>query len=72
MLVNDSNGTKVKIKVNSIFPKGTIGKIITCGFVGNTTNRAYCVQTDEDIKGLVKGVKSEWFLGRDLVNILSN
>lgn len=69
MLVKDANGTKVRVRNGSVFPKGTICEIVACGFVGKTTNRAYCVSTTSNIKGLVEGLKADWFLERDLENI---
>lgn len=70
MLVQDSDGTKVRIKNSSVFPKGTIGEIVACGFIGKTTNRAYCILTDNEIEGLVEGLKADWFLERDLENVI--
>lgn len=70
MLINDDFGVMVKTLNTSVFPKGTKAKIISCGFIGTTSGRAYCIQTSEDIKGLVSGLKSEWYLERDLVNVI--
>ena len=72
MLTVDDDGTKVRTKIDSVFPKGTIGQIITCQFVGSTTVRAYCIHTSEDVKGMVIGFKSEWYLERDLENVCEN
>lgn len=70
MLINDAIGTVVKTLNTSVFPKGTKAKIIACAFIGATTGRVYCIQTSEDIKGVVSGLKSDWYLERDLVNVI--
>jgi hypothetical protein len=68
MLKNDSNGTDVVTLSKSVFPRGTKAKIVTCAFIGRTSARAYCIQTEDDIKGLAEGKKSAWYLERDLKN----
>lgn len=69
-LFDDSSEAKVKTLHHSIFPKGTKGKVISCHFIGNTTERIYLFQTQEEINGFVKGAKSAWYLDRDLVNVI--
>lgn len=70
MLKNDEKGATVKTLVKGgYFPKGTTGRIVTGARVEGTSMLAYCVQTDQSIKGLVEGLKTEWFLERDLKNI---
>lgn len=69
MLYEDGLGTEVETLFDSVFPAGTVCRIVTCEFVGFTTNRAYCIQTDTDIKGLVDGPKTAWYLERDIKNI---
>ncbi|QGG51485.1 hypothetical protein [Lysinibacillus pakistanensis] len=66
MLNNDSKDAKVITLVDTTFPKGTEGTILTSAFVEGTTMRVYCIQTNEEIKGLVSGLKSEWYFERDL------
>lgn len=68
MLNNDSKGAEIITLVDAPFPKGTKGKILTSAFVEGTTMRVYCIQTNEEIKGLVSGLKSEWYFERDLKN----
>ena len=61
MLSEDSVGTKVKTRYSNLIPKGTICTIKDCKFIGNTTVRAYLIesQTGELL----------WYLDRDLKNI---
>lgn len=70
MLKNDEKGAIVKTLVKgAYFPKGTIGKIVTCARVEGNSMLVYCIQTEQNIKGLVEGLKAEWFLERDLKNL---
>lgn len=68
MLKEDQLGTEVVTLSKSVFPKGTKANIVKCAFVPGTTVRVYCIQTEEDIKGLVTGKKADWYLERDLAN----
>lgn len=68
MLRDDSPEAKVKTSNTSIFPKNTIGRVLDCRFVPNTSVRVYLFQTTEHIIGLVDGAKTEWYLERDLEN----
>jgi hypothetical protein len=68
LLENDDNGVLVITKYDSVFPKGTIATIVSCEFVGFTSTRAYCIQTDSDLVGFVTGLKTAWYLERDLSN----
>ena len=61
MLTTDEIGTKVKTKYRSILPKGIICTVMDCKFVGNTTVRAYLVESETGEK--------MWYLDHDLQNI---
>ena len=67
MLVKDDKGTLVRTKTKSVFPKGTIAKIIACEFIGNTSTRAYLIQAVDKINGFEYA--ADWYLERDLENV---
>jgi ribosomal protein S1 len=68
-LYNDSPNVKVRTIYKSEFPKGTVGKVITCRLIGGTSTRVYLFVTEEPIDGFVDGSKSSWYLDRDLENV---
>lgn len=67
-LYDDGPDAKVMTVHEGIFPKGTHGHVISCRFIEGTTARVYNFQTDEPIDGFVLGLKSAWYLDRDLTN----
>lgn len=69
MLNKDSYEVEVLVKHDSKFPNNTKGKIIASRFIDGTSIRAYLIQTDETIEGLSEGLKTEWYLERDLINL---
>lgn len=69
MLYDDSEKATVRTIHESVFPKGTVGKVLSSRFIPRTTTRVYLFQTTESIKGMVDGPKTEWYLDRDLENV---
>lgn len=59
-------GTLVMVNARTRFPKGTKGKIVDYGYVGNTKRKIFCVQTNEEIEGFSSGIKSSWFSEDDI------
>lgn len=68
MLVKDYNGTLVRTKTKSVFPKGTVSEIVTCRFIEGTSTRAYLIRPIEKIEGMIDGA-TDWYLERDLENV---
>lgn len=61
MLSEDSVGTEVKTRYSGMLPKGIVCTIEDCKFVGNTTVRAYLIESPTG--------ELLWYLDRDLKNI---
>ena len=68
MLERDKEGLRVKVISGKRFPEGTVGRILERGFVGNTKERIYCIQTEE-IKNSVTREQTYWVFGKDLENV---